>query len=217
MPDKRFSPTCAAVGFGPGKSCHLRGIGKSPRLSGKKTMKLDLKKDAEKIRRYISKRVSNYPIYENLGPGDDTDPIRLITLGYYTEQTGYFAFVIDTRADADGDGEWTQYIEEDVNVLAFPKWCAACEKLCHDGAVEVTLPNGTQKTLDESDDTESIAKLFGEMILELMLSLRDSGVFDGLPLASKAYFDIEEFDGNWGWPTNAKQKAQSRLKLKKPV
>lgn len=51
-------------------------------------MKIDLQKDAQKIRRYIEKRIRDYPNYENLGPGDDSDPIALITVGYYLEQAG---------------------------------------------------------------------------------------------------------------------------------
>jgi hypothetical protein len=93
-------------------------------------MKLDLQKDAQKIGRYIQQRVRDYPVFINLGPGKDDDPISLVTLGYYVEQTGYLALVFDTRPDADNDGQWTLHIENDVNVIAFPKWLAAFERLC---------------------------------------------------------------------------------------
>ncbi len=122
--------------------------------------------------------------------------------------------MIDTRPDADNDGEWTGHIEKEVNVLPFPKWQAAFEKLCDGGTVEVTLPSGNLKTLDDSDDNESVAKLFGEMILEIMLSLRDAGAFETLPLLPKAFFIIEEFDGSWGWPSYAKRKSLGRLRTK---
>lgn len=177
-------------------------------------MKIDLQKDAQKIRRYIEKRIRDYPNYENLGPGDDSDPIALITVGYYLEQAGNVTLVFDTRPNADHDGEWTGYIANEVNVLPFPKWQAAFEKLCEGGTVVVTLPNGNLRTLDDSDDNESVAKVFGEMIQEILVSLRDAGAFEKLPLSPKAFFVIEEFEGQWGWPSYAKRKTLGRLRTK---
>lgn len=175
-------------------------------------MKLNLRKDEQTIRRFIEKRVRDYPVYENLGPGDDADPITLITLGYYIEQSGYFALIFDTRANADNDGQWTLHIESDTNLLPFPKWCAAFETLCDGDSVVVTLPNGETRTLDDSDDNESVARLFGEMLRDTMLTLRDRGAFGCLPLAPKAFFVVEEFDGHWGWPEYKKRKTLGRLK-----
>ena len=177
-------------------------------------MKLDFQKDAKTIRSYIEQRIRDYPVYENLGPGADEDPIALISVGYYIEQSGYFALVFDTRPDADNDGQWTVHIENKVNVLKFPHWRAAFKKLCDGGAVDVKLPNGKQHTLDESDDNESVAKFFGELILDIMLSLRESGAFNQLPLSPAAFFIIEEFDGQWGWPEYKKRKTLGRLKKK---
>lgn len=175
-------------------------------------MKLDLQKDEQKIRRYIQQRIGDYNPKKNEGPGKAGDPIALITLGYYLEQAGYFALVFDTRPDADNDGEWTGHIENDINVLEFPRWCAAFEKLCDGGSVTVTLPGGKTRTLGESDDNASVARLFGEMLLDIMTSLRDEQAFDDLPLAKKAFFVIEEFDGNWGWPDYKRRRSLGRLK-----
>lgn len=177
-------------------------------------MKLDLQKDAQKIRRFVEKRIRDYPFYENLGPGNDADPIALMSLGYYLEQAGWFALVFDTRAAADNDGNWTLHIENDVNVLPLPKWCAAFEKLCDGGRVEVTLLNGKTRALDNSLDYESVAGIFGETIRETMLSLRDAGTLSALPLSPKAFFVIEEFDGHWGWPEYKKRKSLGRLRKK---
>jgi len=177
----------------------------------KKTMKLDLKKDVQKIRRYIKKRIKDYPVYENLGPGEDEDPIRLISLGYYLEQAGYFAMVFDTRPDADNDGEWTLHIENDTNVLPFPNWLAAFKHLCDEGTVTVTLPDEGTHTLDESDDNESVAMFFGEIIRDTMLALRDEGALSELPLDPKAFFIVEEFEGQLGWPEYKQRKEMGRL------
>ncbi len=177
-------------------------------------MKLNLQQDAQKIRRYIERRVRDYPVYVNLGPGDDHDPISLVTLGYYLEQAGYFALVFDTRPDADHDGQWTLHIENDVNVLPFPKWRAAFERLCDGGSVDVALPGGATRTLDDSDDNESVAQLFGEVIRDTFLALRDSGALDTLPWAPRAFFVIEEFDGHWGWPDYNRRKTLGRIRKK---
>jgi len=99
--------------------------------------------------------------------------------------------------------------------VAFPKWCAAFEKLCDGGSVDVTMPDGTIRKLDESEDNESVAKLFGEMILEVVKTLRDAEAFERLPLSPKAFFVIEEFAGNWGWPAYSKRKSPGRLRRDK--
>ena len=150
----------------------------------------------------------------NHGPGEDADPIALATFGYYFEQEGYFALVFDTRPTADSDGNWTLHLENAGNRLSFPKWTAAFETLCDEGNVAVTLPNGKQRTLGESDDNESVARLFGEMIRDIAIELRDAGAFEKLPLTPKAFLIIEEFDGNWGWPGYEKRKTLGRLRKK---
>lgn len=177
-------------------------------------MQLDLRQDARKIRRYLERRIRDYPVSENLGPGEDADPIRLLTLGYALEQSAFVALVFDTRPKADNDGQWTLHIENNVNVLRFPKWEQAFAMLCDGGRVEVTLPDGSPHTLDENDDNESVAQLFGEMLRDTLLSLRDAGALTGLPLDPKAFGVIEEFYGNWGWPEYDERKKLGRLKAK---
>ena len=86
------------------------------------------------------------------------------------------------------------------------------QEACEGGSVAVTLPSGKTRTLGETDDNESVAQLFGEMLREIMIDLRDSQAFDELPLARKAFFIIEEFDGNWGWPDYKRRKTLGRLK-----
>jgi hypothetical protein len=52
-------------------------------------MKLDLAKEKERIRKYIVRRIRDYPKYVNLGPGNDEDPIQAVYLGFYAAQGGY--------------------------------------------------------------------------------------------------------------------------------
>ena len=91
-------------------------------------MKLDLRKDRKSLLKYIKDRIRDYPVYENLGPGEDEDPIAQITLGYQFDQAGWAALVFDTRADAAVDGVWQNYIEENDHEL--PHWYQAHERNC---------------------------------------------------------------------------------------
>lgn len=77
-----------------------------------KQLKLDLQRDQQKVRRYFERRIRDYSVHINLGPGEDEDPISLITIGFYASQGGYVSLIFDTRPNAGPhhgfDGEWTQ-------------------------------------------------------------------------------------------------------------
>ena len=119
-------------------------------------MIFDLSKDQEKIRRFILKRIKEYDIYENWGPGSDEGMIQLVTMGYYLEQGGWFSLVFDTRSDADNDGEWTSYIEEDITLLEFPSWCSLMSAWYDGKPIDVILPN---KRLTKINQTITLTKV----------------------------------------------------------
>jgi hypothetical protein len=116
-------------------------------------MKLDLSRDKEKIRQYISKRIKNYPVYVNDGPGEDDDPIQAIMLGFLAEQVGYIYLVFDTRPGRNLDGNWTLHIDEPT-MLDLPKWCDFYEKARDGNAVTLILDDGTVKKLKYSIEGE---------------------------------------------------------------
>ncbi len=184
-------------------------------------MELDLQRDEQALREYIHRRIAEFSDSENLGPGEPGDPIRLITLGYYAEQGGYAALILDTRADAEVDGEWTLHLEEEENILTFPDWCEWYEAACDGEACAVKLPDGSTKEVhfpdadpDEVIDEDSLEELnavFGEVITRLMHELRDDGSLAKLPLAPDAFMVIEEFDGNYFWPTYETRKTEGRI------
>ena len=174
-------------------------------------MKLNLRQDLKEIEKFIVEKIGDFEEYENFGPGDDDDPVKLITVGYYVEQTGYVAVVFDTRPNAKTDGEWTSYIDEDDNMVFVPDWEDAFNHLCDEGTVSVSLPNGKSKKLDTKDDNASVAAFFGEQLRDVLLALKDRNAFDALPLAKNATLRIEDFDGLWAWPTSKKDQKLSRL------
>jgi len=182
-------------------------------------MKIDLSKDKEKIRKYISKRIKNYPVYVNDGPGEDSAPIQAIMLGFYAEQGGYIYLVFDTRPGKNIDGNWTLHIDE-PNMLHFPKWCDFYEKACDGDAVTLVLDDGTVKTLtynvtseDElvNDSLEELDTYFADMLRKLMCELREDGTLAKLPLRKDAYFMIEEFDGRYFWTEIKSVKTKGRI------
>ncbi len=160
-------------------------------------MKIDLKKDRAKLRKYIEKRIRDYSVYENLGPGEDDAPIALITLGYYAAQGGYANLVFDTRPDADIDGEWTQYIAEETNTCPFPKWYAACMSIYDGKPVVVTETDGNVATVT---DEMQLQLLLGNMLVGLLTELRSDGTLALLPLTQDAYMTVQEFDFTFFWP-----------------
>lgn len=174
-------------------------------------MKLDLRPDLKALRDFICEKISVYDEYENIGPGDDDDPIRLVTVGFHVEQNAFVCVVFDTRSDADVDGEWTMFQEED-NMVYVPEWEDAFDYLCDEGAVSVSLANGKKKKLDTRDDNDSVAKFFGEQILELVLQMQSANEFDSLPLAKNAFLSIEEYGGRWGWPEYKQRKKLGQFK-----
>lgn len=177
-------------------------------------MKLDLSKDKEKIRRYIVKRIKNYPVYVNDGPGEDDDPIQAVMLGFYAEQGGYIYLVFDTRPGKNFDGNWTLHIDE-PNMLHFPKWCDFYEKACDGEAVTLVLDDGTVKKLaynvGAADESFELDTYFAEMLRKLMCELREDGTLAKLPLRKDAYFMIEEFDGRYFWPEIKSVKTKGRI------
>ena len=174
-------------------------------------MKLNLQSDARKVRKYIKQRIKDYPVYENLGPGEDDDPIALITVGFYAEQGGYMNLVFDTRPKAEVDGEWTLHIANETNTLPFSKWVAVYEAIWDGKTISITKHDGTTCTLQDSSGDEAVNEVFGEMLLSVMSELRDDGTLAKLPLAPKAFMVVEEFDGRYFWPTYETCKTKGRI------
>ncbi|MEQ1825516.1 MAG: hypothetical protein ABL921_06200 [Pirellula sp.] len=183
-------------------------------------MKLDLSKDKAKIIKYIRQRIKDYPLYVNCGPGEDADPIRFITLGFYAEQAGYIALIFDTRNDADYDGEWTNYLDE-PNMLDFPKWCEFYEMACDGNPVSIVLGDGTTESVLFADankegglSEKSLRRLnayFGDMLKDVLCELKDDGSLSKLPLTKDAFMMVIDFDELYLWPKYEKRKAIGKI------
>jgi len=183
-------------------------------------MKLDLSKDKAKILKYLRRRIKDYPHHVNNGPGKDSDPIRLVTLGFYAEQGGYVALVFDTRKEADYDGEWTLFIDE-LTMLDFPKWCDFYELACNGKPVELVQGNGESLVVHFEDanedhliDDKSLTQrndYFGSMLTDVMKELRNDGSWKKVPLSDDAFMMVSDFDENYLWPNYEKRKSSGRI------
>jgi hypothetical protein len=188
-------------------------------------VKIDLSRDKQKIRKYILRRIKEYPDYVNVGPGEDADPIQAAILGFYAAQGGYIYLVFDTRPGINLDGEWTLHID-DPTMCHFPKWCDFYERACDGKQVALVGEDGNiariQYSLAQEDDLideESEGELnayFGDMLKNLMTELRDDGSLAALPLAKDAFMVIEEFDGHYFWPQRRSCKTKGRILPKAP-
>ena len=174
-------------------------------------MNISLDKDLKKIQKHIRQRVRDYPNAVNAGPGEDSDPISLITLGYQFDQAGWIALVFDTRPGAEPDGEWNSYIEE--NAIHFEHWFDAFCDLEEGGApIALTLHDGSQKTIEVGFDMADLAACFGKMLRDALIAARDNGEFAKLPLADRCIMSVEEHDGHYGWPEYDARLKEGRVK-----
>lgn len=182
------------------------------RTTTQKAAALDLRSDAETIADYVRRRVKDYPVYINAGPGDDDDKVTQITLGYSFDQSGWISLVFDTRSVSQCDGEWQAFIED--TCLELPHWTAAIETMYEaNRKLAVTLADGSKKTLAAGAEPEAIAALFGKMLQGIMTDACQENLFSKLPLAKQCLLAVEEHEGNWGWLGTFDGK---RLKTAKP-
>jgi ankyrin repeat protein len=177
------------------KGAPMKGIpitGKLAKVG--KSVRVDLRRDAKKIRDYITKRVR-----EQIKQSPDA-PVTRIDFGFDYSHSGYVALHFDTRPNAEPGDEWMQGIDEIE--LKMPQWNKAAEAL-GEKAVHFLLPDGSKRTVPVDDNQfndEAYAALLGEMLKGLLLSARADGVFEKLPRAERCELGIEDFEGHYGWP-----------------
>lgn len=133
---------------------------------------------------YLRGRIRDYPVYVNIGPGRDQDPVSQITCGYQVDNPGWIAIVFDTRRRPAVDGEWTLHIEG--NELTVTRWGL---RLAREDA-EITI---------------------GERLRDYLRTAFDSGVFASLPVTDDCMLTVEEFNGVWGWGTHADDSEEAFL------
>ena len=112
------------------------------------------------------------------------EEVHFIQVGYRIDQVGLLCVYLDTNDGAGPDGSWTLELDKDDGFLSLP-------------------------TFEIFKDYDTQAEKKGELIKEVILSLRDQGIFKKLNLAEGCDIGIEEFDGGWGWPEYEKRKTEN--------
>jgi len=122
----------------------------------------------------------------------------MIEIGYEVDQSGWIAVVFDMRENAKPDGQWGPYAGD--NMLEMDHWFNTIDKMYRsEGAVEVTLLDGSVKLIDFESSGEDL-NIFGIMIKDVLIKARISGMFSTLPLAERCIMGVEELAGSYGWP-----------------
>lgn len=168
-------------------------------IDRKRKVAIDLRKDCKTICKHVAERVKEYPLYENWGPGDDDDPISMITLGFDFDQSCWVSLVFDTRPDAAPDGEWNDFIDD--LAIDFEHW--------FDRPGKVTLVDGTAAKIEADFDAEPVAQYFGDCLKEVMVQSRE--LFASLPMTEDCILLIEHNDGAYGEtvPLDASKKMET--------
>lgn len=160
-------------------------------------MALDLKKDIHTLRRHITQRIKDYPVYINEGPGRDEDPISQITIGFDYLQDGWIAVIFDTRPEPSCDGEWSKYLE--ANLIAVPAWTPFFNKQYESKQCQYTSAEGGKTTLQAQGDEARLAAIIGDTLKSKLSSWADKGVLDKLPLVDNCLLCVEHSEGYYGW------------------
>lgn len=168
-------------------------------------MKIDLRKDKQKIQAYIAKRIRDYPTYVNCGPGKDDAPVQMVVLAFEATQSGWATLIFDTRPDADYDGEYTNFLEDHI-MLEFPKWPIAYELIEEGDTPTIVAVDG--RIAEANDDP---CDWIGCMLKDLLWENKENGNWAKLPLAKNAFMMVIEFDENYLWPNYEARKTKGRI------
>ena len=171
-------------------------------------LKIDLRTERAAIQKYLETRINEFDAQTNYGPGEGTT-ITAMDLGFEFSQGGWVALIFDTRDDAEPDGQWTTFLDEENLFYSATDWPALADAMFEGESVEVTFVDGTTKSI--SDDWEELIVAIGEMLKDLLLEAKSSGLFKKLPKAPKCYIGVEDFEGNYGWPQYEQRETEGLL------
>ena len=173
-------------------------------------MKINLSDDFDRVYQYIMRKIDSFDITNNPSPGSENNTISLVSLGYQFDQAGWVSVVFDTRTEARPDGQWALHI--DGNMLEMNHWVENVREMYEKETVlTIELIDGSEIKLDETSNEEDFNCL-GQMLLSVLVKLRDDRAFEKLPLANMAVMSVEEINGTFGWPPYDKLNSLGNLR-----
>jgi hypothetical protein len=164
------------------------------------TNKVDFRKDLPTLRKHLASRVRTQSKVKQ--------PVSGIAIGFQLNQAGLIVVHFDVRKQHQRDGSWT--LAMGGPTLKVNHWCKAYEAAGDDG-ISVTLLDGKSKSIKAGAGDEKVAEVFGSVLLAIARDAIATGTFKPLTLSDKCQLDIEEFDGNWGWPAKYEDCGRTNL------
>jgi hypothetical protein len=158
-------------------------------------MPLDLRKDAEDIRAMLNAAVERYAAGSAL-IATNYAPVSALNLTYDCGLGAHVTLHFDTRTDFEPDGTWTR---DTFAQIDRPEWEQAYTTL-QDRDLHFILADGSNLTLAAATDDEAYVTVFGQMLVDLLKSVRDTGKLLALPKVPGCEMGVEEVEGMFGWP-----------------
>jgi hypothetical protein len=155
-----------------------------------KAMRLDLRPEREVFLNEIRQAAKEFDLSKIEGPITRIDIL-------YDVSSAEFPYVWATL-DNQKDGEPGH--TSDPPQFFFKKcehWSEACFGLIGEEGTTIVITDAAEQT---ATDEESICEAIGLFLVEIIKTLRDTGAFKHLPVASKCYLGVSTYDGVWGWP-----------------
>ncbi|MCA8987831.1 MAG: hypothetical protein KDA78_09340 [Planctomycetaceae bacterium] len=169
-------------------------------------MIIDIREDLPDFLAYIQERVEEH--IAGTKDSESSKPVTYIEFGFEFGQGNELWLVIDTRPNAEPDGQWTQQIGK-IRELGRPHW-PIWHDLPDDEVVYFIDLNGNQINVMDNPD-EQICEIIGEAMKQALLTSRDNGVFRALPTAEACELAVENLEGFYGWPIYADRGKENLL------
>jgi hypothetical protein len=168
---------------------------------------IDLQKDGKRFREELEAKVASLAANPN-----SSQPISALEIGYDCNQGGWIFIHDDRRSPHERDGEWTLKIDDD-NVIDYSYWAVAIEASFEGEDISVIKFDGSKFVIpatdldseddeiyDEETDVGSLPVAIGEMIHGVLMLAKADECFAELGEPGTIQLDIEDFNGEWGWP-----------------
>ena len=158
-------------------------------------MIIDIRKDIPDFHAYLLQRTAVY------SDNPSNEPVGMIQFGFEFGQANYVVLVMDSRPDAEPDGEWTMEIDKmmaEKTALLRPHWPIWHELPEGERVSFIDISGNEVDVMDNPD--ELICGIIGEALKQALISARNEGVFKTLPKQPKCEMAVENIEGYFGWP-----------------
>ena len=158
-------------------------------------MIIDIRKDLPDFRAYLVERTAAYSRIAS------NQPVSRIHFGFEYGQTNYVVLVLDSRPNAEPDGQWTMEVDKMIDektALMRPQW-PLCDEVAEAEQVSFIDISGKEVDVIENPD-QLICDIIGAALKQVLISARNDGIFKSLPKQTRCEMSVENIEGYYGWP-----------------